>query len=287
MTGIWFINMSLDGIFEDLRSVNGRVWFSAVCARVCVVYRHRETWRHTTKCISWLKCGEVEGGRNAMGWEGGRRQCVCAQLECPMRRLPTNKQLERLSCVYYLACLLRFGVSFCLPQHLTPPLLLFSFSFPVISPFPPCHCSVGRVAGWSLHIDRLPWLLVLLPFACIASICQAVIGLAQSTLLEPPRRHSLRCPCSPDMSRGWWVAPSWTDQAYHRARARESFVVCDFGDMCCIFILVKFMDEDEESSSPRSSITGPMKRVSETRGRDPWPWWSLSSFNPRRIGYLG
>lgn len=90
--------------------------------------------------------------------------------------------------------------------------------------------SVSKVAGWCVHrMDRPAWLLSL---AYTASIRQAVIGLTQSTLLGPPHRHSPWSPCSPDMSRGWWVSPSWTDWAYHRVRASESFVVCDFRGMC-------------------------------------------------------
>lgn len=163
----------------------------------------------------WLKCRdrEVERGRSVLRWKGGQWESMYCRAGVPRAIQLINKSwyYHLLTiwhvCLYYSALLSCFLPTWLFHSTLASPLFLhLSYTFPVME-------EQGKQSGrlmcskdWSFFLAPL-----LLSFAYTGSICQAVIGLAQSTLLEPPHRQSPWSPCSPDMSRGWWISPSWID----------------------------------------------------------------------------
>lgn len=161
----------------------------------------RERWSGGGAC--W---GEKEVGQRVCLLQSWHASCIAVQL--------INKSKDYHVFTIWHVCL---NHSALLSVYPTTWLLYSSLVFPLcllLCPsqlcFLPQRGQSGRLMcsqDWSA-LSEAP---LLLPFAYTASIRQAVINLAQSTLLGPPRRHSPWSPCSPDMSRGWWVSPSWTD----------------------------------------------------------------------------
>lgn len=123
-----------------------------------------------------------EGG--VLGWKGGRWEsiyCRACLLPCHL----TNKQVERLSCVYDLACWPQpFSLGPPAPGSFTP---LFLAHFLALCPI---KLFFPATPGQREQRDSKVWSSLLAPlllsFAYMASICQAVIGLARSTLLGTP-----------------------------------------------------------------------------------------------------
>lgn len=164
------------------------------CCRVCV-----ETQQHSYQLDSKR---EVEWGKSV----GVKRRSV-VEYGLQSRHASSNAiQLINKWRDYHLFTIwhawLNHAALLSRSLHHLPPLLLFSTSFFL-------SASLSSVGRGRLRRSK-DWSSLLPSFAYMASICQAVIGLARSTLLGPPHRHAPWSPCSPNMSRGWWVSPSWT-----------------------------------------------------------------------------
>lgn len=131
--------------------------------------------------------GEEEQRRSVMEWDGGQ---VCTELALVLQYHPPNKQVERLSCVYSLACLF---YSFRLPRCRTTWLLLLLFLSP------PTHFSSFFIIFLHLETSWAEWQVDVSPELLLAP-------LLSSFCLLGPHLSSCQRPCPVDLVRDTLLA---------------------------------------------------------------------------------